>query len=326
MFQDLKEYIENNNEYNSLNNVINEFLQEENKNWGKYPLCILSHMYDKRRSKLINQLVSELDSGLSLNRKVYIFVYEDQKERYKFLEKYSDNINMVYIKPTEENSTLTGKRNYIINYSIDNDFSNIFKFEDDTFNLCLPLMSKTIKSGLQKNKKFNLTCNSAFSLWEFIIDKFDLKYSAPLIENSFIWAVKPYLDGKITQAGYSCIQGIHLNVEFMKNNSLKYDEKSGWDDFDMNLQFCVAGQLPTLIPMGYHTISLKSGLSTIENSNLEKRCERNSNLFVNKWGEPLTKLVTKRELTNARIQWRALKKILNEGKNLKDFINGTSSI
>lgn len=106
----------------------------------------------------------------------------------------------------------------------------------------------------------------------------------------------------------------------MADHNLEYDENSGWEDFDMNLQFTVNKSLPSLIPMGYSTIALKAGLSTIENNNLQLRCERNSNKFVNKWGYPLSKLVNRRGLTNARIDWIRIKKQIKEGVDLKKLI------
>jgi hypothetical protein len=49
----------------------------------------------------------------------------------------------------------------------------------------------------------------------------------------------------------------------------------------MNLQFILKEEYPTLIPLGYHTIPLKGGLSVVD-SNLEERTKRNSYKLFNK--------------------------------------------
>jgi len=303
--------------YKQIEEDVKEVLANSEK-YSNIPICVLSHLYDKKRSKFIVDLVKQLEAKQTINREIFVFVYEDQKDRYEFLSKFEE-VKMIFMVPDEFNSTLVGKRNYIINFAKENGYENIFMIEDDCNNYFLPTLGAT-NSGVEKNKKHNLCFNSAFLVWEYCIKKFDLKMSAPLIESSFIWVVTPFKNNETVRRGYSCIQNIHLNVKFMSDHDLKYDENSGWEDFDMNLQFTVNKSLPSLIPMGYSTIALKAGLSTIENNNLQLRCERNSNKFVNKWGYPLSKLVNRKGLTNARIDWIRIKKQIKEGVDLKKLI------
>lgn len=301
----IKEYLKEEWGYDSIKKEVEQFKEWDRK--ANIPICILSHLYDKKRSKFINEMIELIDSGEQFNRDIFIFVYNDQKERYAFLDKYRE-INIVWIEPDNFNSTLSGKRNYIVDFAYNKKYENIFMIEDDCFGYHLPILSQTQKSKVEKNKKFMLSMNEFFDFWEYLVETKNLKLSAPLIESAFIWVLKPFKnENDYIRKGYTCIQNIHLNINFMKKNNLMYDVDSGWDDFDMNLQFILKEEYPALIPLGYHTIPLKGGLSVVD-SNLEERTKRNSYKLFNKWGDEYVMIVNKRELINARINWRRIKK------------------
>jgi len=265
-------------------------------------------MYDKRRSKFIVDFVKEVtDNPEGLIRSVYVFVYSDQSDLYSFLTGLT-GVQVVLIDKDDSNSSLTGKRNYVVNYASQHGWSDIFIIEDDTTKYFLPVKSAT-STGVHKNNKYQLSHQTAFIIWEYYIRTHDIKMSAPLIESSFIWLNFDTLKDTVRK-NYSCIQAIHLSVSSMDKDSIRYDENSGWDDFDMNLQMMLHGNYPTLVPLGYHTISLKSGMSTIDTNRLEERCTRSSNLFHDKWGDRLVRIENKRGLVNARINWVKIKNCL----------------
>ena len=303
---ELLSYLENDKGYESIKKDLRPLT---NKNdYTSIPICVLSHMYDKRRSKFIVDLVKELsESKEGLLRDTYVFVYSDQKDLYSFLDGL-DRVKVVLIEKDDTNKSLTGKRNYVVNYASQKGWKDIFVIEDDTTKYFLPTKSMT-STGVPKNNKHQLSHQTSFIIWEYYIKTHDIKISAPLIESSFIWLNFDTLKDTVRR-NYSCIQAIHLSVEAMDKNGIRYDENSGWDDFDMNLQMFLSGNFPTLVPMGYHTAALKSGISTMEADKLAERCNRSSNLFFKKWGDKLVRIEKKRGLVNARINWVKIKNAL----------------
>lgn len=306
LIDELKTYFDNEKSYDSIKKDL-EPLFENYHNYTTFNVCVLSHNYDKKRSKFIVDLVKEVtENNENILRNVYVFVYSDQKELYSFLDNLP-GIEVVLIEKNDSNKTLTGKRNYVVNYASKMGWKDIFIIEDDTTKFFIPTKSST-STGVFKNNKQIMSHRLSFIVWEYYIKTHNLKITAPLIESSFIWLNFDKLN--TVRQNYSCIQAIHMSVEVMDKDSLRYDENSGWDDFDMNLQMFLHGHYPTIVPLGYHTISLKSGLSTIENNKLEERCNRNSNVFFSKWGDKLVRIENKRGLVNARINWVKIKNCL----------------
>ena len=68
---------------NQVKDELKDFLEAEVNT--TIPVCVLSHMFDQKRSKFLVQLKAEA-SLRDLDRKYYIFTYEDQKELYDEFE------------------------------------------------------------------------------------------------------------------------------------------------------------------------------------------------------------------------------------------------
>jgi hypothetical protein len=246
--------------------------------------------------------MNEIEQYGKLNRSVFIFVYSDEKDHYAFLQKY-EGIQMVFIEKNDENSTLSGKRNFIIDYAYSNGYKNIFMIEDDCDKFFIPI--KVFKNNkFAKNSKYYLTIEKTFDLWEQIVLKNSFVMTSPLME----FAVVIQIHKKLFTTNTTCIQMFQFNVEYLKNHGLKFDHNSGWDDFDMCLQVFESGaDIHTIYPLGYSSISVKSGNSVID-SNVFERFKKNSYIFLEKWGENYVKIVEKRGLINARIDWHKVKR------------------
>ncbi len=295
-------YLSDLNSYSFVIDAIQSMKEYEEK----IPICVLSYKYDKKRSKFIVQLMNEIEQNGKLNRSIIIFVYEEEKELYSFLLKY-DGIELVYIKKDNENSTLSGKRNFIIDYANQQGFKNIFMIEDDCDKFFIPIQ-KFKETKFAKNTKYHLSIKLTFDLWEHIALSNNFVMTSPLIE----FAVVIQQHSKMFTTNTTCIQMFQFNIEYLIKNNLKFDHKSGWDDFDMNIQVFESGEdIHTLYPLGYSTISVKSGNSVID-KNIFERFKNNSYIFLNKWGSNKVKIVDKRGLINARIDWRKLKKNRNQ--------------
>lgn len=299
------DYLKNENSYSFIVDEINELKLNGSKNI--IPIFVLSYKYDKKRSKFIVQLMNELDKYENINRQIFIFVYSDEKEHYSFLDKYSKNIQMIYIDKNEVNSTLSGKRNYMIDYAHQHKFENIFMIEDDCSNFFIPI-PKFKEDKFAKNQKYFLTIEKFFDLWEHIVLKNNHIMTSPLIE----FAVVIQLHTKLFTTNTTCIQMFQFNINYLKEKNIAFDHNSGWDDFDMCIQVFNSGaDTHTFYPMGYGTISVKSGNSVIDN-NIFERFKKNSYIFLNKWGSEYVKIVEKRGLINARINWIKIKKNRNK--------------
>lgn len=271
----------------------------------KFPVCILSHMFDERRSKFLTQLVAE-SKMKKLDREYYIFVYEDQKHLYKEFEKI-DNINVIYISIDEkEYSTLSGKRQYILEWNQKNKNEHAFFIEDDCFDFVLPIGSIGV-SGSFRNKRFNMSFGMTFGFWESLIKENKLKYSGPVNNMEFAFrdlSKKPF----IKHLGQT-VQAVHIDIKFCKDKNIKFDSESGWDDYDMILQQCVYGAGTDALIFSYNTPSLKSGISAMSSdlNALSARCENNTTALIKKWGLSLVREDTKKGLYNAKVNWGNLR-------------------
>jgi hypothetical protein len=291
------------------------------------PVCILSHMFDEKRSKFITCLIKE-----EIDRPYIIFTYEDQKDLYEQFENISENLTVHYIPNVPEYNTLSGKRQYIIDYNKDKN-DDAFFIEDDCFNFYLPI-GGIGGTGNFRNKKFNMTFAFTFAFWEFLIKEHSLTYSGPV--NNMEFTFRNVDENPFIKQNAQVVQSIHINIKSCIEKNINYDHNAGWDDYDMILQQCINNKGTQGIIFSYVTPSLKSGVSAMSSDAdaLAKRCEKNTISLISKWGLSLVREDTKKGLYNAKVNWNNIRKCYkNDIANIlpeiiklsndeaKDFIN-----
>ena len=292
----------------------------DHKQYNKIPVCVLSHMFDARRSKFLTQLKSE-HKLRGLDRDYYIFILEDQKDLYK---EFSDiGVNLVYVEETEEYSGLCGKRQFIYDWCLRNNHDHGFFIEDDCFDFILPVGAFG-KTGSFRNKRFNMSFSMTFSFWEYLILSQGLQYSGPV--NNMEFAFRNLADNPFIKHLAQTVQAVHIGVKYSNDKGIRFDKDSGWDDYDMIINQCINGQGTHGIIFSYNTPSLKSGVSAMSNSAeaLAKRCEINTTALIKKWGLSLVREDTKKGLYNAKVHWFNIRKCYNENLDLSILPNKTN--
>ena len=285
---------------NQVKSYVNGYMQDIESH-TTYPVCVLSHMYDSKRSKFITNLVAEANLR-GLDREYYVFTYEDQKHLYDHLAT-TKKINIVYIGLNDPHYlTLSGKRQYILEWCQKNGYDHAFFIEDDCYNYILPV-GAVGESGSFRNRPFGISNSMTFGLWEYIIKKHDLQYSGPV--NNMEFAFRNLDEKEFVRHLGQTVQAVHIGVKFCFDKNIKFDHDAGWDDYDMIIQQCVYGQGTHAIIFGYSTPALKSGVSVMSSAqnSLAARCERNTTALIKKWGLSLVREDTKKGLYNAKINW-----------------------
>ncbi len=299
--------------------IVKEF--QKNKTF-EFPVCILSHKFDKRRSKFLAKLELEIQNN-NLSNHYYIFTYEDQKDLYRKFEAIHSKVHVIYVPLDKKYSTLTGKRQYILDWNIKEKHSNAFFIEDDCFDFCLPVGKINPNTGNYKNYQFVMSFDFVFGFWECLVNKYDLKYSGPV--NNMDFAFRDLRTTPFIKKYAQAIQAVHINIDSCKALNLFYDENSGWDDYDMILQQCIYNTGSAGIGFSYNTPSLKSGVSAMSASidALKERCIKNTTLLMNKWGSDLVRIDDKKGLYNAKVKWTTIKKAVADKVPLKSLIHKT---
>lgn len=305
----------------NMNDQVKELLKEFNsykEPIEEVPVCVLSHMFDAKRSKFLVQLKAEAELR-DLNRKYFIFTYEDQKELYEQFETIK-NVEVIYI-PLDNKVylTLSGKRQYILEYCQKNNFGNAFFIEDDCFDFVLPVGALG-EEGSFRNKRYVMSFNFTFDFWSYLISSKGLTYSAPV--NNMEFAFRDLTENPFIKINGQTVQAVHINVALCKEKNINFDHDSGWDDYDMIIQQCVYNKGTQALIFSYNTPALKSGVSSMSSSAnaLVERCLKNSTLLINKWGKSLVREDTKKGLYNAKINWTTLKGALKQNIDLKSII------
>lgn len=289
--------------------------------YNKYPVCVLSHLYDARRSKFLAQLLEE-SKLKGLDRNYFIFILEDQKDLYKQFSEL-ENVELVFVPTEEKYSGLCGKRQFILDWNYDRGNEHAFFIEDDCFDFVLPVGAFG-PTGSFRNKKHNISFSLTFSFWEFLIDHENLQYSGPVNNMEFTFCdltTKPFIK-HLAQT----VQAVHIGVKFSKENGINFDQNSGWDDYDMIINQCINGQGTHGIIFSYNTPSLKSGVSAMSASAdaLAKRCEINTTALIKKWGLSLVREDTRKGLYNAKVNWFNIRKCYNENVDPSLIVNLTN--
>ncbi len=280
-----------------------------------FPVCVLSHKFDPRRSKFLVSLEKQID----VQNKYFVFTYEDQKDLYSRFEKLT-NVNVVYIPLEKKHLTLTGKRQYILDWNIRNKNSDAFFIEDDCFDFYLPIGSFGEDTGNFRNKKFLMSYNFLFGFWEHVVKTNNLKYSGPV--NNMEFTFRNLSENPFIKRYAQTVQAIHMNIDSCVKLNLTYDEDSGWDDYDMIIQQCVYNEGSTALIFSYNTPSLKSGVSAMSATAdaLKERCIKNTTALIDKWGLGLVRLDTKKDLYNAKVNWFTIKKALTNNVPLEKIV------
>jgi len=308
---------------------LTELMNKGLKNYTSIPVCILSHKYDKKSSIGLYSLLKESEKH-KLNRDYFIFTYDDQKKLYEEFEKI-ERVKVIYIPVIQkEYSTLSGKRNYILEWTQRNNYDDAFFVEDDVKRIMLPVGSYgTDGTKNFRNKKFLMSFNLAYTYWEFLIKKYKLTYSGLMnnMEFTFRDIRKPQYACDTLNKGFikrdgQTVQIVHINTKLCKEKNLKFDPNSGWDDYDFLIQQSVFSEGTQLLYMSYITPALKSGSSKMsaEASALAKRCEINTDLLLKKWGSGLARLDLKKGLKNAKVNWFTIKAAKAANVDLKKII------
>lgn len=286
----------------------------ESGDFTDIPVCVLSHMYDPKRSRFLADLVNE-----ERDRSYIIFTYEDQKHLYQMFEELN-NVEVHYISLSNPvDLTLSGKRQYIIDYLQYNEIENGFFIEDDCYSFHLPV-GGIGGTGNFRNGKYQMSFSMAFSFWEFLIKKFDLGYSG--LTSNMAFTFNDMSKHTFIKHNAQCVQAVHINVKDCKSLNIAYDHDSGWDDFDMNIQQVTRNKGTDCLMFGYCTPSLKSGVSAMSSDadKLKERCEINTKALIKKWGLALVREDTKKDLYNAKVNWRMIKTAGINEVPVKDLI------
>ena len=280
--------------------------------YRKYPVCVLSHMYDPKRSRFLTQLKGEAELR-GLDRQYLIFILEDQKDLYAEIE----NIRLVFVDDSDpEYAGLCGKRQFIYDWLIQNSHDHGFFIEDDCFDFVLPIGALG-KTGSFRNKRFNMSFSFTFSFWEFLIDSEGLQYSGPV--NNMEFAFRNLSENPFIKHLAQTVQAVHIGVKYSHDRGIRFDQGSGWDDYDMIINQCINGQGTHGIIFSYNTPSLRSGVSAMSSDAdaLAKRCEINTTALIKKWGLSLVREDTKKGLYNAKVHWFNIRKCYNENLDLQ---------
>ena len=297
--------------------------------YNTFPVCVLSHMYDPKRSLHLKDLIEEAKVH-DLSRKFHIFTYSDQEDLYKRFESIK-NVEVVYIPADKkEYSTLCGKRQFILEWNQEKGNDDAFFIEDDCTKFCLPI-GQHGADGLKnfRNGRYHMSFNFTFGYWEFLARRYDMKYSGILNNMEFAFrdvgterALADPLTKGFIKKNAQVVQAVHINTKNCKDNDIKFDDTAGWDDYDQIVQQCVFAEGTRGLMIGYFTPALKSGISAMSSSAdaLAIRCEKNSKALIAKWGLGLVREDTKKGLYNAKVNWHTLKAGLDVGINIKDFI------
>lgn len=292
-----------NNNY-SCHSYIEEFYNNQNNIIYEIPICVLSYEFNAKKSTGLLSILRESKLH-KLNHKYIIFTNKSKINTYQDFNNI-DNIQIHQV-PDEINS-LVLKRQYVVDYAAKNDIENIFILEDDVGTFSLPIQDFTYHGKIKKNLKFVISNNLAFNIWEYFIKKNNLLFSGLKSIMGFDFCTNDY---NFIQEIRDCIQIIHINVKEINKNNIRYDENSGWDDYDFEIQALTKGIKTNNLFMTYFTPPLKSGIST--HSNLEIRCKENTTKLLNKWGN-LIKIDTRKGLYNAKVNWKEIRKLYVDNK------------
>lgn len=292
--------------------TIHPFLKDYtiNENDNEFPVCVMSYKYNKKKSRFLSDIIK---FDMELDRDYFIFIYKEEKDLYYEFEKY-EKIKLVFL-PNSYLRTLVDKRNFIIDWVKEKNYTNYWMVEDDIYDyrLCYQVEGQT------KNFKFKIDYNLLFNIWEHIIKKYNLHFTGIYNEICFTYT---NLMQDIVNPNSNIFQIVHHNSSSTK----RYDETSGWETSDMTLQILFdeteENKRPTRInlfrytnPLLFKTIHTTTNLDT-----LKEDAKTKTNQFIKKWGEYVAyRKQNKHGYWTAKPNMIKLRNCIKKGYDLKYF-------
>lgn len=258
------------------------------------PICVLSHNFDKRRSKFL------LKNKSYYNVEPLVFVYNSQKKLYA-------DYNAILIDDADERfQSVTGKYNYVCRYLRKSGYKGGFIIEDDCFRFSFPIPNE-LSSGLIKNERCYVSNKLLFTFWQFLINKYNLTYSGLMTWMCFRF-YNLYRFKSIIKRYSPCIQVIYADVVDMKAKNIAYNtgKTNNWDDYDMNLQQCLYSNGTHSLCCSYITQSMTNGISNFDN--LRQRSINSTLNLIEKYGLKLVNIDLRKNIMNAKPNFIAIKK------------------
>lgn len=285
--------------------TINYF--EESKNLDSneiYPICIPTY---KRGDKPFSiDLV-----GQCPELKIFVFGYKDDiEENYQnVIAKYP---NITFVK-CEGFRGVIPKRNFINEYMDKIGFDQFFVMDDDITGLFFTKHG-TLKDGTgYKADKQQLTGLEFFRMWTWIIQNKAEKNMAicGLINEASSWCQDlRTMPDIINIAG--AVQVTYLNGKLLKENGIKYDENSGWEDYDICMQALYHGLLSSQIRyLTYTTPAHNPNANSVATTGNFYAWTINSMRLYNKWGECMRFKHMKGQL-NAKCRWVSIRSMFKK--------------
>lgn len=277
-FTEFRDYIQNNPEFEA------------------FPVIVLSHDFNKKRSKFLTKLNGYTNYVVVTSR--------SNKEKYTNFK--------CHFYDDSEIPGLANKRKFIIDLLQNKNIENAFLVEDDCSYFTLPY-----KTDKTVNERFKISYDFLFKFWTFLVKKYNYKYSG-LMNNTELRFRDIKNKPNFTKHNGQGIQVIQINSKFAKENGIQYDPESGWEDYDILIQEMIYGNGTEVLPITYRTPALTEGVSTF--SNLPERCIENTSKLLSKWGFDLVKLDLKMGIFNAKVNWIKAKKAISENVPLKSLV------
>lgn len=295
---------------------------EESKNLDSneiYPICIPTY---KRGDKPFSiDLVGQYPE-----LKIFVFGYKDDiEENYQnVMAKYP---NITFVK-CEGFRGVIPKRNFINEYMDKIGFDQFFVMDDDITGLFFTKHG-TLKDGTgYKADKQQLTGLEFFKMWTWIIQNKAEKNMAicGLINEASSWCQDlRTMPDIINIAG--AVQVTYLNGKLLKEKGIKYDENSGWEDYDICMQALYKGLMSSQVRyLTYTTAPMRVGVSVATVG--ENKWTVNSMRLYSKWGECIRFKPQQGQL-NAKCRWVSIrsmfrrlgKLVISYKPEYMDFIN-----
>lgn len=278
---------------------------EESKNLDSneiYPICIPTY---KRGDKPFSiDLVGQYPE-----LKIFVFGYKDDiEENYQnVMAKYP---NITFVK-CEGFRGVIPKRNFINEYIDKIGFDQFFVMDDDITGLFFTKHG-TLKDGTgYKADKQQLTGLEFFRMWTWIIQNKAEKNMAicGLINEASSWCQDLRTMPDIINIAGS-VQVTYLNGKLLKEKGIKYDENSGWEDYDICMQALANDLMSSQIRyLTYTTAPMTPGVSVATVG--QHKWTINSIRLYQKWGELIRFKYMKGEV-NAKCRWVTMRSMFKK--------------